>query len=972
MKIKQEYLDWSSPALPRVVQWLAARYATEEELDLADVILTLPGSGASRRLAEQLLCYAQENSLAYQPPKLVTPEQLPELFYELQKPIASAFTQQLVWTQATEKLPEEKRKPHGLIVPEDLPGKLALGKLLAALHRELAAENLDCQTVLREGIKLRGFNEQTRWEVLAEIEAHYHTILDTFGLWDLQSARLFAIKNKEPRCEKDIVLVATADLRKQQRLMLDLVADKVTALIFAPASHSEFFDEHGCIIPQKWLDAEIPIPEEAIRLVGSSNDQAFAVAELLSDWTQQENYCGEELVVGAPDPGEVPALSRVLTQTGVTLQGGLMTKSVRETLPYSLLLRLSEHLKQPNFATLAALARQPVLREILREKTGCDPASLLDTLWNTLLPAEITQLDTLVARVTSSLQEEMEQATNQHQWQEQQLTEFQQAHALVITLQEILSPVTFCTEEKVSQEALFSRVLGWLATLYEGEELDRDDPATLPTRTAIRAILTSIEELRKIPEALLVATTPAEALQLLLDEAGSETVPLPPQAGAIEIEGWLELPLSDCRGLVVASFNEGIIPKSRSAHIFLPNNLCKHLQLDNNERRYARDAYALATLLASRERLALVVPRHNVGKEPVIPSRLLFATDDATLASRAERIFGEELDETARRVTLASQVPQRETTLFTALNDKTLSHLLAQKYPERNTVKPITSLSVTGFRDYLECPYRFFLKTQLGLEPCDDAAMELDALQFGSLAHNVVEAYGKSACRDTIDAKEIDTFLQDALSDQLAAKLGERLLPATAVQAEQLRMRLQRFAHWQAAHAATGWQIKWIEASPPQGRVAWKVDDKKFFIRGRIDRIDYNAETESWAVFDYKTTESAKKPDEAHHQTKKGKKVWVDLQLPLYLLLMTGLLDKTEESVLQLYADQKIQLGYILLPKKLDDIKAAFADWSPSLIEDAWEIARCVIRDIRNDIFQPPETWDKSYDDLFATLVGNP
>jgi len=45
----------------------------------------------------------------------------------------------------------------------------------------------------------------------------------------------------------------------------------------------------------------------------------------------------------------------------------------------------------------------------------------------------------------------------------------------------------------------------------------------------------------------------------------------------------------------------------------------------------------------------------------------------------------------------------------------------------------MTRMSVTAFRDYLACPYRFFLRHVLKLRPLDDAATELAANQFGDL-----------------------------------------------------------------------------------------------------------------------------------------------------------------------------------------------------------------------------------------------
>ena len=48
-------------------------------------------------------------------------------------------------------------------------------------------------------------------------------------------------------------------------------------------------------------------------------------------------------------------------------------------------------------------------------------------------------------------------------------------------------------------------------------------------------------------------------------------------------------------------------------------------------------------------------------------------------------------------------------------------------------------MSVTQFIDYLRCPFRFYLKHVLRMEPFDAARDEMDARGFGSLIHDSIE-----------------------------------------------------------------------------------------------------------------------------------------------------------------------------------------------------------------------------------------
>jgi len=59
----------------------------------------------------------------------------------------------------------------------------------------------------------------------------------------------------------------------------------------------------------------------------------------------------------------------------------------------------------------------------------------------------------------------------------------------------------------------------------------------------------------------------------------------------------------------------------------LPNSLREALGLMHNDRRLARDAYALSLLIASRKELKIVVAKRDTQSNPLLPSRLLFLTD---------------------------------------------------------------------------------------------------------------------------------------------------------------------------------------------------------------------------------------------------------------------------------------------------------------------------------------------------------
>jgi hypothetical protein len=196
-------------------------------------------------------------------------------------------------------------------------------------------------------------------------------------------------------------------------------------------------------------------------------------------------------------------------------------------------------------------------------------------------------------------------------------------------------------------------------------------------------------------------------------------------------------------------------------------------------------------------------------------------------------------------------------------------------------------------------------------------------------------------------------------------------VPAVLVQREHLRLRLAAFARWHAAWIGEGWQVMRSEGTPDEP-VFLDVDGSPLELRGQIDRIDYHAGSGTWAVFDYKTGEQGDGPEKVHRRGPRGKKKWVDLQLPLYRRLLAGFRD--ERGAAMVPADQLdgVKLGYILLPRVLDRTGGCLASWGPEDLAAADEAARQVVRQLRTGVFSYTAGGSSARrDDSFAPLLGH-
>jgi ATP-dependent helicase/nuclease subunit B len=933
--IRREFLGWDRPALPEAARRLGDRYRHGQTLDLGRVIVVVPGQRAGRRLQELLAFLAEDEHLRLTPPQVVTEGKLPEKLYTAKQPFADDIVQDLAWAQALRGLPTEKRKhvvPHPPAAAE-VARWLELGRVLRDLHRELAADGLDFGAVTAKGPQLPDFTDAQRWQALVTLQRAYHDLLDEQKLWDIQTARLKAIEFREIRTEADIVLLGTVDLNNTLRQMLDQVAARVTAFIVAPDNLAARFDGHGCLVPSTWCDAPIPLEGQHLRQVDGPLEQADGVTGWLAELGGA--YCKDEIAIGVPDESLVPQLQRQLEQCDVRAR---WVEGVRlgETAPYRLLAAAVLFAGRRRYHDLAGLLRHPDVEDWLAKQTpsragdAMSLAAQLDRFYNDHLPSRIHAAQPFL---------------DGPDWPD---------------LTPVLAQIEGWLQEASARYPLrswggiFRNILG---AVYGDRTLHLDEPADEDLHRTLCKILAECDRLGTLPEALDTQSLPAaDAFQVALGPLAREALPPPADPDAVEILGWLELPLDDARALVVTSFNEGFVPQSTGADAFLPDRLRRELGLLHNERRYARDAYATSVLCQSREKLRVLFARRDADNNPLQPSRLVFACQDDALINRARQFFGgQKTPATPRRLLLAANVPIGEKSRF-----EVPIPVVPQQKLER--------ISVTRFKDYLACPYRYYLRHVCKLEAVDDAAGELDGRTFGILLHGALSALGRNGDSPGRSAKEREIF--EFLDEHLHAFAKERYgasqrRAAVRLQLEQARLRLKAFAVKQAEVVQEGWCIVYAENAENTGaewRAPFPVDGAAIDLTGRIDRIDFHEAKRTLRVLDYKTADKAQTPDEAH----RNKNGWIDLQLPLYRYLRHG-------TKLPVPATCAIELGYFNLPKQPGETAVALAPWDDATLADADNAARQVVRRMRGTLkdllpFWPPVYPAPDFSDDFSAI----
>lgn len=912
MTITRIFLNEQQPALPQAAAFLLDRYGGGSVADLQGTIVVVPGARAGRRLLEILVAQVDQQRLEFWPPQIVTVGRLPELLYESRQRFADVLLQNVAWSYALRQMDAEivqRVIPH---VPDSVGERawrdvdwLEYGTLLCSQYRSLAAESLTFADVADLTAEMQIGGESRRWQALATIQTAYLEQLDKANLWDRQTARVVAVRKREIHTTADIVLLGTADISRILRNMLDQIASRVTALVHAPRDWQARFDQYGCIRPEAWQSIHLQVPDASIVVADGPDEQAAAVSQLMRNFQRKYRY--DEITIGMPDQQLVPYVQRHLANHGLrTHWAGGRPLSALE--PFLLLQAVANYLEAHASAALAAIVRHPRVSAWFdaQHAVPADWLSQLDRDYEENLPSNVVG-QTGGGESASVLSQ-------------------------IVTLVDRLLRGFGGRERDRPLPDWSSVIEQLLLELYGDLSFNRASPTDCILASAVAQIQTILTSMLELPAEIAPRVTAAEAIQYVLAELNPQSLAIHGSEPAIELLGWLELPLDDAPALIVTSFHERFIPRSITSDLFLPNTLRERLDIDDNRRRYARDAYALSVLLGAREHACFIVARRNVEGDPEIPSRLLLAEDDETIAHRCGRLF----DDRPRLDPIFASVEIRP---------RPNGHSRASSFgPPRPTplTEPLTRLSPTDFRNYIACPYRFYLQKVLGLRPVHEDVAQMDARTFGTLLHNVLRKLGDVRLQACSEVDEIRGFLSQQLDRCAVRKFGSTPPPAVRIQIEQMRLRLNVFAECQARRVSKGWRIHYTEESVTCRFPADEaVDGETMQLKGTIDRIDVHADTGAWAIFDYKSGDAGMTPDVVHRK----KDQWVELQLPLYRHLARAL---------DIPSDAAPELGYILLPRDTRHVGFAAANWTAEELQQADDKALEVIGRIRDEEFWPP------------------
>lgn len=857
------------------------------------------------------------------------------------------------------------------------------------------------------------YREVRRWEFLAQTEAIYYQRLTQLGLWDRQAARLFALRNSEPgtssTTSKDFQIsfrlgvVGCVDLSSLQRKFLERVGSHVEAFVFAPESMKDRFELDGCLKPGCWhqLEPELNAKLHSVLFQATKPEEQVQV---VTDWLRKiaPRTPIEDVTLGLADESLEPGLLQALSMARIpNVRAG--KKLLADLQPWKLLKRMSEYFQSvtafrpgrplvelmeqtgPEYETLALFLRQEDVGNYLRslkDENG-DPLitgdwiAELDRYFNRFYPNRMPAPTAMAFR-----QNEFPALCRAYRIVHDFLHDYAKEY---VTFHSLLSIVT----------QFLKRIYCWKANYDASDETDYQ---------IIRGCMDLnhlFSDKLQLPQPLLadlVLTLP-QALNLLLSQTASKQMVSSALPGTISIQRWLDLPLDDAPAMAVMGANENFIPESISEHIFLPNQLRQKLGVKTNENRFERDIFNLSVILASRKDVCVTLGRISAAGDALFPSRLLLTENSDALIDQVVELFEEPKEEFPAG---NSQNPATQTDSdlkpSVPASAPTPSRPVLFATPEvPKELPPITEMAVTDFSAFITNPYLFYLQRVLRLEIVDDSARELDAASFGTLFHDVMEAFGRQEIQrrqelgDSVfclldeaaleaETERIQTLLTALLNQIFFARFGSQALPVVGIQREQLQERLMALAEKQAVQYRDGWRIRdversvttWLREDGGRGDVL-KFDENGqdlMLIHGKLDRIDFRTlsdGTQEWRIWDYKTFSDS--PNKKHFGRQSVPEpletsFWHDLQLPLYRHLIRAA-QRTHEPQ---FADlapidaNHLRVGYILVPKKTSHTEFLTADWDETVFQSADERIREIaqaVHDKQLPVTRDLALWDR-------------
>lgn len=192
----------------------------------------------------------------------------------------------------------------------------------------------------------------------------------------------------------------------------------------------------------------------------------------------------------------------------------------------------------------------------------------------------------------------------------------------------------------------------------------------------------------------------------------------------------------------------------------------------------------------------------------------------------------------------------------------------------------VTHISASGYEALRNCPYLYFAKNLLKLQPTEELDEEPTSRDWGNFVHATLLQFHET--RKAASALPDAQLLAQCAAQQmqiLATQQGNSNLATLLLPYEYSWPKLAaNYLEWLAQAENEGWRFESGEFLPADAPQLPLADGSVLQLRGSIDRLDVGQPAQQ-RLLDYKTGSSSK-------LTSKVNSIYEDTQLPFYALLL--------------------------------------------------------------------------------------
>jgi RecB family exonuclease len=348
-------------------------------------------------------------------------------------------------------------------------------------------------------------------------------------------------------------------------------------------------------------------------------------------------------------------------------------------------------------------------------------------------------------------------------------------------------------------------------------------------------------------------------------------MPVPPERepNGVLVCSTLESHGLDCKRLYYGGLIEGELPTRFKHDPILPDWVRARLALPDVERHSRWQQLHFFRLVNTPHEAPFLSFPDTAEDTILLPSP--FLEGDPKLPEGIPGVFTSE--EQQRRIGRQDKTGFEDRVLrFELDQDREVLAELSRRFA------PDQAISVTRLEGYRQCPFRFYIETVLKLEPYGEPDYELEARQWGTIFHKVLELLFR---RGKVEVDQIPERIRPIL----ARVMREEGLPAFWQQAitRVFEATLPGYLDVERELRAGDFGPETVERSLT-GRIS-----ENLTVKGRLDRVDRGYSPRGSAGFhilDYKT---GKQTINVNSVLKHG----THLQLPIYARLLQNRYPKT-------------------------------------------------------------------------------